>query len=145
MARLTGRFGTLSIGGDAVADLHDWTLEYTVEAVPCPIKGERANAVAVGGLDIRITASRFFDDGASGNADSLSKRAVDQFLTANEPDLPGTTVAYVLEQINGIAGHNARISGNGVVVRGSLNAPRDLTRDTFEIVGTSIPTIDASN
>ena len=136
MARLTGRFGTLQIGGTRVADLFDWTLEYTVEALPCPIKGEKANTVSVGGIDTRITASRFWDDQSTGNATSLSKLAVDQM--ANDP--PGAIVTYVLQQIDGVA-DNAKVSGTGVVVRGGLNAPRGLSNDTFEIVGIDVPTI----
>jgi hypothetical protein len=132
MARITGRHGTVSIGGNAIADVFNWTMEITVEAVPCPIKGEPYNTVAVGGIDVRITVERYVD---SGGGSTLAKLAEDQF--ASLP--PGTEVAYALDQMAGSGG--SQITGNGVVVRGTLNAPRDLATDTLEIHGTSVPAV----
>ena len=132
MARITGRFGTLSVGGNAIADLFDWTLEFTVEALPCPIKGEKANTVSVGGIDVRLTAQRFVDD-ADGS--TLAALAASQMSA----DPPGAIVTYTLDQLSGMGG--ASISGSGVVVRGGLNAPRGLANDTFELIGTTVPTV----
>ena len=132
MARITGRFGTLSVGGNAIADLFDWTLEFTVEALPCPIKGEKANTVSVGGIDVRLTAQRFVDD-ADGS--TLAALAASQMSA----DPPGAIVTYTLDQLSGMGG--ASISGSGVVVRGGLNAPRGLANDTFELIGTTAPTV----
>lgn len=132
MPRITGKLGTLSIAGTPIADLHNWTLDFTVEALPCAIKGEKFNTVAVGGLDVRITAERFVQD--SGGS-TLATQAVGQMAT-----VPASTeVAYVLDQLSGTGG--ASISGNGVVTRGGLTSPRSLAGDTIEIVGTSIPVV----
>lgn len=131
MARITGRLGSASFAG-AIADLVNWTIEFNVEALACAIKGEAANVVAVGGFDGRITAERFVQ---SSGTSTLAIGAPAQF--ASLP--PGTVVAYTLSQIAG--GGGAQIAGNAVVVRGSLNAPRDLARDTVELVLISIPTV----
>lgn len=137
MARITGRFGTLSVdagGGSpgAIADLFNWALEFNVEAVPCPIKGEKANTVAVGGINVRVTAERMVDH--TGGS-TLAALAVSQMGS----DPPGTEVIYTLDQLAGSGG--ASITGSGVIIRGSLNAPRDLANDTFEIHGTTLPAV----
>ena len=129
MARITGRFGTVSIGS-AISDVFNWSAEVTVEAVPCPIKGEKFNTVSVGGIDVRITVERYVDD-AGGS--TLAAGTASQFSSTP----PGTEVAYSLDQKSGSGG--ATIAGSGVVVRGSLSAPRGLATDTLEIQGTSVP------
>lgn len=132
MARITGRLGTVSVGGNAIADVFNWTLDITVEAAQCPIKGEPGNTVSVGGIDVRVTVERYVD---SAGGSTLAKLAEDQF--ASLP--PGTEVAYSLDQLSGAGG--STITGNGVVVRGSLNAPRSLVTDTIEIQGTDVPSV----
>lgn len=147
MARLTGRFGTLSVGGNAIADLFNWTLDFDVEALPCAIKGEASNPVAIGGIDVRITAERFVDN-AGGS--TLAKLAVDHFtLTtpgtsgATVSAIPGAAVEYILDQDPTTGSGGARITGSGVVTRGSLTAPRGLANDRFEVVGTTVPVVTA--
>lgn len=143
MARITGRFGTLSVdiglGAQPIADLRNWTLDFTVEAVACPEKGEVGNRVAIGGVDIRITAERMVD-GAGGSV--LAALAVSQLGAADPVTTafyPGMEVTYTLDQLSGAGG--ASITGPGYITRGSLNAPRDLATDTFEIVGTELPVV----
>lgn len=132
MARITGGRGTVTIAGGGITDVHNWTIDFTAEALPCAIKGEKFNTVAIGGLDVRITVERYVQD--SGGS-TLAIGTVSQFATVPS----STEVTYVLDQKSGSGG--STISGNGVVVRGGLTAPRGLAADTLEIVGTSIPTV----
>jgi hypothetical protein len=116
-----------------IADLFNWTLEFTIEAPQCPIKGEKANTVGIGGIDVRLTAERFVDN--AGGA-TLANEPV---ILINATPGTGVEVTYALDQLAGTGG--ASITGSGVVVRGGLTAPRGLANDTFELVGTTVPTV----
>jgi hypothetical protein len=150
MARLTGRQGTLTLNGDAIADLFDWVAEWEVEWAPAPIKGEVFTTGSIGGFTGRVTARRFVNNAnaASTNHLTLATQVIAQSTTGTgitsgvaAGEGPGATVTFVLDQLSGGGATMATLTGVGIVRRGSLNAPRDLANDTFEIEMTSIPVI----
>lgn len=148
MARLTGRLGTLTFNSELVADLFDWVAEWEVEFAAAPIKGEAFNTGAIGGFTGRVTARRFVNDAnkATTNYLALAEQVINQSLSGLTSGVatgagPGDAVTYVLDVKSGGGSTLATITGDGVVRRGTLNAPRDLSNDTFEIEMTSIPVI----
>lgn len=142
MPRITGRHGAIYLGISGspvkIADTINWELTVEQEAVACPIKGEVADPQALGGVTVRITAERI-----STNADIdavLSKQIRANIpATGGSNDWNGVPVEYRLEQIDG-GTQGAQVTGTGVIVRATLNAPRALANDTIEIMGTTLPT-----
>lgn len=150
MPRITGRFGTLTIGGVAIADLFNWTLEFEVEFAEAAIKGEVFNTGAIGGFTGRVTAERFVNssNGAGAGVLTLATLVVSQSAAGTGVSGgiasgvgPGSEVTYVLDQLSGGGANLATITGVGVVRRGTLTAPRDLANDTFEIQMNSVPVV----
>jgi hypothetical protein len=151
MGRITGKEGALFLSltgtlafADKIADIYDWTFEFTQAYESCPIKGETHDTVALGGITTRLTAGRYVETGSNPTrlADYLSGNA-----PASGNNYLGAPVEYRLEQIAGAAALNtgavagAVITGTGVVVRGSLSAPRGMAVDSLEIMGTTLPTV----
>lgn len=151
MARITGKEGTLYLKDDAgtldvsnkIADIYDWTFEFTQAYEACPIKGEVHDTASLGGISSRLTAGRYVQTGANPTrlADYLSAHA-----PASGNSYLGIPVEYRLEQIAGTgtlqdSAHGAVIVGTGIVVRGSLSAPRGMATDSLEIMGTVMPTV----
>jgi hypothetical protein len=137
MARLTGHLGSIYLNTTTslmkVADTHNWTMELTVEAAPCPIKGEKAEQYAFGGTTVRITCERY--------TTSAAFLALQARSAGNSADGANTTVDYELRGVDG-DGTNFVVSGSGIVVRGNLSAPHNqLLGDTLEIMGFTMPVV----
>lgn len=150
MARLTGRQGTLSVSAATIADLFDWTCEWEVEWVAAPIKGEVFNTGAIGGFTGRVTARRFVNNANPANITHISLAGIVVSTSAAGANIasgvstgegPGSEVTYVLNVVSGGGVNVDTITGTGIVRRGTLNAPRDLANDSFELEMTSIPVV----
>lgn len=151
MPRITGKLGSISLTGHAsagsIADLFNWTLEFSVRADPCGIKGQIAEQYSYGEFTGRITAERFATDTEANSvfADALLEAAA----TAGRAETAangggGRYVTYLLEQIDG-ADLGNKVTGTAMVVAGGLNAPRAMATDRFELLLTSLPVIDVSS
>lgn len=137
MARLTGHLGSIYLNTTTslikVADTHNWTMELSVDAAPCRIKGEKVEQYALGGTTIRITCERYVT--------SPAFLALQSRTAANSADAANVTVGYNLRGVDA-DGTNFNVTGTGVVVRGNLAAPHNqLLTDTLEIMGFDMPTI----
>ena len=134
--RISGKLGTMTIEGAGVNLLFDWTMEWNRDVAEVSIKGEVFEQYAAGTFTGRITAKRHSTD-STGDSE-LARTVPIQSVIGSALD-GGTTVAYVLRQI---AGSGQSITGQGICVRGSLSAPREMAEDEVEIMLTSVPTLN---
>ena len=142
--RITGKLGRVYLttpdGPESnwVADIFEWAAEFEIEAEPCGIKGEVSEVYSLGAFTGRVTAQRFSttkDADAIFGAGVLSTAATAGVATV----AVNKRVSYVLDQISGAFG--SRITGTGIMRRGSINSPRAMALDTVEITMDSLPTI----
>lgn len=139
--RITGKLGTVAftdvVGTVSQTEifLHDWTLEFSVEADACGIKGEIAEQYCFGAFTGRITAKRWSTDAGS---DTRFARLPLNLANAASYKTGGISLDYTLRQV---AGAGVAITGSGYAVNGSLSSPRDMAEDMVEIILNSVPTI----
>jgi len=145
MARLTGHLGSVYIksGGGSlavVADVYDWTMEMTVEAAPCPIKGEKPDTYSIGGTSTKITCQRYT---TSASAFALLAAAAGAAGGTATPNLAsGAIVGFTLRGLDSATGAFT-VDGEGIVTRGNMSANHaQLLNDTLEITCYTIPTVN---
>ena len=139
--RISGKLGQITVPGDTdsspviIGLIFDWTIEFSQEAAECGIKGEIAEAYALGVFTGRLTAQRFATD-----ATADSKLAAQMLLRAATAGgiLGGQRISFTAEQI---AGAGSKVRGSGYITRSGLTSPRQMALDTFEVVLDAIPTI----
>lgn len=136
--RLTGHLGKIQLNTTTalvdVADTFNWTMELTVDAAECRIKGEIVEQYAFGGTRVRVTCERHVTSPAF-----LTLQARTAGASANTTNV---TVGYKLFGLK-TDGSNFTVTGTGVVVRGNMTATHDqLLTDTIEIMGFTMPTIN---
>src|SRR5678809_1245347 len=82
----------------AVGLIFDWSVEFSQEAAECGIKGEIAEAYALGVFTGRLTAQRFATD--LDNDSQLAATMLSTALTAGGV-LGGQRISFTAEQIDG--------------------------------------------
>lgn len=142
--RITGKLGRVYLDvpdgteSNWVADIFEWAAEFEIEAEACGIKGETNEFYSLGAFTGRVTAQRF---STTKDADAIFGAGV----LATVATAGGATVAvnkrviYTLDQITSAFG--TRLTGTGIMRRGSINSPRAMALDTIEILMDSIPVI----
>ncbi len=122
MPRITGISGALYLGTTPtkVADIYDWQFETSTDLLPVDIKGDYFHKFLPDAGGARLTAKR--------------RNQTSAVLSALAPDaaLNATQLLFRADLVDA-SGSFTQITGQGYVSSGSLNAPRDVVDDTFEI------------
>jgi hypothetical protein len=121
-ARITGKLAAVYLGTTPtkVADIFDWVFTTDTVALRCDIKSDRYAKYSPAENTATLSAKRY------NQTDSVLMALV------QDAAVNGTQLLFRIDLVDNDTGFN-QIQGQGFVTTGSLNAPRGMVEDTFQV------------
>lgn len=156
MPRLVGKQGAVYMTSDAtgqkIADIFDIVLEVTQELLDATIKFEVHDVSAAGGVSSRLTCQRYITDTTTARPSGANSVWVGGSVMGGEIVLNapasgnsyrGVTLLWSFETIAGTNNKGFVVSGEGFLERVTLNNPRGMASEVWEIRNTTMPTVSS--
>lgn len=146
MPRLVGKQGAVYLGAHRIADIFDFVLEINQELIDATVKFEVHDVMAAGGVNSRLTASRYITDTTTDITANpeVGGSVAGKHIIANIPaagnTFEGATVTWTVYTIDAQS-KGFRLNGEGFVERVTMNNPRGMATEVWEIRNTVLPTI----